>query len=105
MAFHPMRTFQKNRKFWMATILLVCMVTFVLCTGFSGGDFGDWLLRLLGRNRGEEITRIDGRAITGRDLEELKIQREVVNDYMRKATQLVMREVKLRMEEAGKTRD
>jgi hypothetical protein len=97
-----MRTFQKNRKFWMATILLVCMVTFVLCTGFQGGDFGDWLMRLIGRRGGDEVTSIDGRTITTRDLEELKAQREIANDYMRKATDLVIREVKLRSEEAGK---
>ena len=41
MAFHPLRTFQKNRRFWMAAILLMCMATFVLCTGIQGGgDFG-----------------------------------------------------------------
>jgi hypothetical protein len=105
MAFHPMRTFQKNRKFWMATILLVCMVTFVLCTGFQGGDFADWLLRLLGRNRGDAVTTIDGRSVNSRDIDELKLQREIANDYMRKATQLIIREVKLRSEDAGKTRD
>ena len=105
MAFHPLRTFQKNRKFWMATILLVTMVTFVLCTGFQGGDFGDWLLRLIGQRRGEEITRIDGRAVMSRDLEELKLQRDIANDYMRKATRRVMYEVKMRIEEAGKEKD
>jgi hypothetical protein len=102
MAFHPLRTFQKNRKFWMATILLVCMVTFVLCTGFSGGDFGDWLLRILGRNRGDEVTRIDGHSIYRQDLDELKAQRDLANDYMRKATRFVISQLKMRIEDAGK---
>jgi hypothetical protein len=102
MAFHPLRTFQKNRKFWMASILLVCMVTFVLCTGFAGGDFGDWLLRLLGRNRGDEVTRINGHAVNTQDLHDLKTQRDLANDYMRKATRFVIAQLKMRIEEAGK---
>src|SRR5262249_9223707 len=52
MAFNPFTSFRKYQKFWMAAILLVCMATFVLCTGV-GGDFGDRLLRLFsGGGRG-----------------------------------------------------
>ena len=36
MAFNPFTTFRKYQKIWMATILLLCMLTFVLCTGAAG---------------------------------------------------------------------
>src|SRR5438045_3722901 len=36
MAFNPFASFQKNRKYWMAAVLLMCMITFVLCTGVGG---------------------------------------------------------------------
>ncbi len=103
MAFHPMRTFQKNRKFWMATILLVCMVTFVLCTGsFQGGDFGEWIMRLLGRRSGYAVTTIDGRTVYSQELHELKTRRDIANAYMRDAIQLITAELKHRIDEAGK---
>ncbi len=72
MAFHPLRTFQKNRKFWMASILLVCMVTFVLCTGLQGGDFGTWLLELFGRSRGPLVVTIGGKSYYQRDIDDIK---------------------------------
>src|SRR5437870_13379004 len=43
MPFNPFSRFRKYQKFWMATILLVCMVTFVLCTGLCG-DLTQWIL-------------------------------------------------------------
>jgi hypothetical protein len=103
MAFHPMRTFQKNRKFWMATILLVCMVTFVLCTGFQGGDFGGWIMNLLGRRPGYAVTTIDGRTIYSQELHELKTRRDIANAYMREAVQLVATQLKHRFDEVGKS--
>ena len=33
MAFNPLGAFQKNKKFWMAGILIVCMISFVFCSG------------------------------------------------------------------------
>ena len=51
MAFNPFTSFRKYQKFWMACILLLCMVTFVLCTGV-GGDLSDRLLRWFGGSRG-----------------------------------------------------
>ena len=33
MAFNPIAIFRKYQRFWMAGVLLMCMITFVLCTG------------------------------------------------------------------------
>lgn len=102
MAFHPMRTFQKNQKFWMASILLVCMVTFVLCTGLQGGDFAGWLMSLLGRQHGHKVAEIDGRGVYGKEIEDLKLRREVANEYMRKATEYTLMQLKSSFDELGK---
>ncbi|MCS7046319.1 MAG: hypothetical protein NZO58_08185, partial [Gemmataceae bacterium] len=59
MAFNPFTNFRKYQKFWMAAILLVCMVTFILCTGTGTGDLSDRILRWVG-GRGQVYTTIDG---------------------------------------------
>src|SRR5262249_50098636 len=105
MAFHPLRTFQKNRKFWMASILLVCMITFVLCTGFTGGDFGSWLLGLFGRNRGDAVATIDNRTYYTTDLSHLREQRDIANEYMRKALEISLKRVQQRLEEPQEIRN
>src|SRR5262249_22278598 len=75
MAFHPMRTFQKNRTFWMAAILLICMVTFVLCTGMQGGDFAGWIMSIF-RGSGAKATEIGGRTVYIQDLDNLRRKRD-----------------------------
>src|SRR5262245_15397239 len=62
MPFNPFSSFRKYQKFWMATILLVCMVTFVLCTGV-GGDLSQRLLDYFGRRSGSAIAKLDNRTI------------------------------------------
>src|SRR5262245_37390159 len=89
MAFNPFTSFRKYQKFWMATILLVCMLTFVLCTGV-GGDFGDRILQLLGRGGGQAAAKLYGRNVYDRELRDLKLQRTIANDFMRKATEVVI---------------
>src|SRR5207253_4824280 len=85
MPFNPFSSFRKYQKFWMAAILLVCMVTFVLCTGSRGGDFQDWIERLFGRGGGTALGKLDGRAVKYNDLLDLKGQRELANRFMRKS--------------------
>jgi hypothetical protein len=81
MAFNPFVTFQKNKRFWMAAILMVCMVSFVFCTGMRGGmeDF----FQKYTRSSGPTAVSIDGRNISRRDLEELRMQRNLANAFMK----------------------
>src|SRR4051794_19830450 len=84
MAFNPFQSFRKHQKYWMAGAVLVCMVTFVLCSGgVRGVGLEDVLMRWFG-NRGEEIVRINGRSYYYSELDELKKQRNIANDYMHK---------------------
>jgi len=55
MAFNPFTSFRKHQKVWMASVLLLCMVTFVLCTGV-GGDLSERLLRMFGPRPGNGRT-------------------------------------------------
>ena len=38
MAFNPFTSFRKYQKFWMASLVLLSMITFVLCTGLGQGE-------------------------------------------------------------------
>lgn len=88
MAFNPLHNFQKYKKIWMASVLLICMFSFVLCSGVGGagqGDAGGWILALF-RSKGTVLARVDGTNIYSEDLREMKAQRNVADKFMRKAT-------------------
>src|ERR1051325_1066214 len=85
MAFNPFITFQKNRRFLMAAILMVCMVTFVFCTGGLADKM--WEKKFI---RGSPaVTRYNDptawffttQTITEQDLRELKIQRNFASEF------------------------
>lgn len=81
MAFNPFTSFQRNQKFWMATVLLLCMITFVFCTGV-GGDLSDRLITLF-RPKGAAVGSVAGQSITRGDLYDLRRQRDTANEFMR----------------------
>jgi hypothetical protein len=83
MAFNPFTNFRKYQKIWMAVILLLCMVTFVLCTG-TRGDFMEAVLSWT-RPKGTLTARIDGRKVYSSELYDLKQQRNIANEFMNKA--------------------
>ena len=87
MAFNPLNTFHKNKRFWMAAILLICMISFVFC-GFKG-DFGEKLSAWVsGRGTGPAIVTIDGRSVSDKDLGDLKMQRNLANAFMRNCAEI-----------------
>jgi len=88
MAFNPFTSFRKYQKFWMASLVLVSMVTFVLCAGIGGGGFEDIWFKLVGRRGGTAMYRIDGRTVTDAQLHDLKDQRNIANSFMRKAADI-----------------
>lgn len=101
MPFHPTHTFQKNRRFWMAAILMICMVSFVFCTGMKG-DMAERLTYIFG-HKGTPIATVNGHNITSQQLQDLKMQRSVANEYMRNCVELGFKKVsKLFFEEKRK---
>ena len=89
MAFHASHTFQKNRRFWMAAVLMICMVSFVFCTGMKG-DMLERFLHLTGRT-GPAVATIGGHNVSSRDLFDLKTQRNVANEFMRNCTEIAFK--------------
>jgi hypothetical protein len=90
MAFNPFVSFRKYQKFWMASLVLLSMITFVLCAGIGGGGLEDMLSRLFGR-KGQEVASLYGRSVTREQLYRLKLQRQVANEFMRKAADLSLK--------------
>ena len=91
MAFNPLGTFHKNKRFWMAAILMICMVSFVFCTGMRG-DMSERLPQMFGFGRGgTAVANLDGHSITRRDLEDLKAQRNLANDLMMRCADLAFK--------------
>ncbi len=89
MAFHASHTFQKNRRFWMAAVLMICMVSFVFCTGMKG-DMAERFGHLIGRS-GPAIATVGGHNVSSRDLYELKTQRNVADQFMRNCTDIAFK--------------
>jgi hypothetical protein len=98
MAFNPLATFQKNRRFWMSLILMICMVSFIFF-GFKGGcdeRTFNW------RGTGPGVVAIDGRNYSRKDLDDLKTQRNVVNTYMKTCTRICYEKLEKDFYETGK---
>jgi hypothetical protein len=84
MAFSMISHFRKYQKFWMAAILLMCMLTFVLCTG-TAGDFGARVEALFRSRHGAEAATLNGTTLYLKDLEDLRTRRNIADLYMRNA--------------------
>jgi hypothetical protein len=93
MAFNPFASFRKHQKYWMAGAVLVCMVTFVLCSGGMKGTGLDDVIMQVFRKKGNEYVRINGRGYTYEDITKLKEQRAIANDFMRATTKFAMDEI------------
>src|SRR5690349_2624144 len=96
MAFNPFTSFRKYQKFWMASVLLLCMVTFVLCTGV-GGDLSQRLLELFRPREGNPLARIDGRNVYSKDMNDLKEQRNMANEFMKRAMDMSIKNLVVKM--------
>jgi hypothetical protein len=101
MAFNPFTSFRKYQKFWMATILLMSMVTFVLCTGV-GGDLSDWLIRVFAPRSGQAVAEVYSSNVYRRDLEELRMRRNIADLFMRDASKLALKRVQETMKDSSK---
>ena len=94
MAFNPFTNFRKNQKFWMPVILLLCMVTFVLCTG-TRGDLIDLLLK--GRQEGTPFAKVGGHNVYRKDFDDLKDQRNMVNEFMKRSLESAIKNLNMIM--------
>lgn len=91
MAFNPIHNFRKYQKYWVAGLLFVTMITFVLCSGLGQGGLEERLLQLGRRlfgSQGKVAAVLSNSNVYAHDLDELKKHREIANDFMREATKI-----------------
>jgi hypothetical protein len=102
MAFNPLHSFQRNKRFWMAAILMICMISFVFCTGMRG-DMSERLPQMFGLgSRGTTVANIAGHAVTRRDLDDLKAQRNLANDLMLRCGDMAFKNLSKKFYEENK---
>src|SRR5947208_8719612 len=90
MAFHPLRTFQKHRKVWLAGVTIIAMITFVLSFSITGGgDFFAFVSRLLGaESRGNPtVATLYGKPINQMEMQRIRERRVLANTFMEMAAQ------------------
>jgi hypothetical protein len=93
MAFNPFTSFQRNQKFWMASLTLVTMILFVFCSGMgSGGDISDRLLHYFSP-RGQTVMTVANKNYTQQDLHDVRRQRDTANEFMRKAADVTVQKL------------
>src|SRR5438552_5844823 len=92
MAFNPFVSFRKNQRFWMAAVLLLCMVTFVLCTGV-GGDLTSRIIAIFQQREGSPLAKVGGRKVYSKELTDLKDQRNIINEFMKRASEYVAQSI------------
>jgi hypothetical protein len=85
MAFNPFHAFQKNKKFWMAAVLLITMITVIFCTG--GGDMQDRLMSMF-RKRGTTLITIGSYRLSRQDLDQMRADRNMINEFMMKCARI-----------------
>src|SRR5205823_8146777 len=82
MAYSPFRSFHKHQKTYFAALTILCMFVFVL-GGISGNL--DELKQFFGSSRGQVAATIDDKKITMPQINEVRVMREMANDFMRAA--------------------
>ena len=103
MAFNVLHTFQKNRRFWMATILMVCMVSFVFCTGMKG-DMAERLSNMFS-GKGTAVFQIDGHTYGTQQLYELRTQRNLANKLLINCSDMAIKKLNKQFFELDKKQD
>lgn len=104
MAFNPFVTFQRNRRFWMAAILMICMISFVFCTGLKG-DMGERLGWMFSGSRGDTVFKLDGRSYGAQQVRELRLQRKLANKLMLNCSDAAFKKVQKEFFELGKKKE
>ncbi len=91
MAFNPFAHFHRYKRTFMALAVLLCMVTFVLCSGgMKGMGLDDVLLKIFGNRGGDVIVEINGTSYRYEQLDALKKQRAIANDFMRELLKIAI---------------
>src|SRR6516164_3257902 len=101
MAFNPFRGFRKNQKTIMALVTVMCMIIFVF--QFGAGDVFQRALNWFGSfgRKGNDVLALYGSTVTDRELDDVKRQRKLANQFMQSVTLSHMESVAKRVEGRG----
>jgi hypothetical protein len=82
MAFNPFHRFRKHQKVFLAALAVLCMIIFVF--QFGAGDVFTRALQWVGASggKGDLVTKLYGDKVFERDVEMLRRQRRVANDFL-----------------------
>jgi hypothetical protein len=105
MAFNPFRGFRKNQKTIMALVTVMCMIIFVF--QFGAGDVFQRALNWFGSfgRKGNDVLALYGSTVTDRELDDVKRQRKLANQFMQSVTLSHMESVAKRVEGRGEADD
>lgn len=95
MPFNFYRLSEKQRKAMFAGLTLLCMVTFILTGSMTGrGDFFDWLQTAFGgEGRIPQVATVYGNRVDQLEIQTLREQRLLANEYMMVLTQLARSQI------------
>src|SRR6266852_1416071 len=78
-----LRSFRKNQKAWLAGLTILCMVSFVMCSGIvAGSNLLESFGVRFGQSKGAVVATLYGRDILAREIQDLQKQRKLANQYM-----------------------
>lgn len=79
-----LRNFRKHQKAWLAGLTILCMVTFVMCSGFSAGSnlLGSFGVMFGAGRKAEVVATMYGKDVYAREIQQLRNQRRLANQYM-----------------------
>jgi hypothetical protein len=88
MAFHPFGTFRKHKKVIFAALTIICMFSFVLCSGVGRWDPVQQIAAWFGgKTRQTVVVKISGKEIDEKDVSELRRQRDLANKFILQSIQ------------------
>ncbi len=85
MAFNPFNVFRRNSRLLFSILTVFIMFMFIFSTGLGRGiDFFDWVPNWIGSKRatGDVMAVIDGDKVRASELERLRDQRDLANQFM-----------------------
>lgn len=88
MASSPFRVFRKHQKAIFAGLTILCMVTFVMCAGIGQGSniFESFGVMFGAGRRSEVVATMYGKDVFAREIQDLRNQRKLANQYMDSVT-------------------
>jgi hypothetical protein len=105
MAFNPFSSFRKYQKIWIPGLLLVCMVSFIMCSGSGGEELSDVLLRMIRGESGEAVISLNETQVRFSKLDNLKKQRIMANIYMRESSRMALTTIEGAIADLKKAKD